>query len=179
MFPFAVYSQETAINGMMGIPFGIDKASVISKMKSKGYTNKPTKEGYLTFENVKFGAFDAFSVNFYFTSDKLYQGLVLIIPELEAKTVEIYEEVVTELSKKYGPGNSFKNFKSPYEEGDGFDIQAIKLGKADFNTFWTKHAQGTINAYVSETLLVGIKYQDKELIKEVIKAQSTKNIQYY
>jgi hypothetical protein len=179
MLPLSVFSQDTTITGMMGIPFGISKQEVISKMKLKGYTNEPNQNEYLSFEQVKFGAFKSASVNYYFTENKFYQGLVVLLPDLDAKTVALYNDVIEEISKKYGPGESYKKFKSPYKDGDGFELTAIKTGNADYQTFWANRKQGIISAYISETLIVVIKYQDKALTKEAVESQSSKNASDY
>lgn len=43
------------------------------------------------------------------------------------------------LSQKYGtPNNDFYYFKRPYYDGDGFELQAIRLGKGTAATYWNR-----------------------------------------
>lgn len=173
LFPISVLSQDIHIAGMLGLNFGLSKEDVIIKMKSKGYSLKPEKKDYLSFNNVKFGAFENCIVAFYFINNKFYQGLVLVAPSLEAKVLDLYKDINNELSKKYGKGEAINKFQEPYKEGDGQEVSAIKLDKATYYTFWTTDAIGTIRTTVSPALFVIITYQDKNLIEQV-KSEQTK-----
>ncbi|SHG07797.1 hypothetical protein [Pedobacter caeni] len=173
------FSQTTPITGVYGIPFGSSQETIISNMKAKGYTRDLTEKENLTFKKVKFGAFNNCHLVFYMFKNKLFQGLILMIPDLDAKIIDRYEDVVEELSRKYGEGEPFTKFKYPYEKGDGHELTAIKLGKAEYKTFWAKDEIGIITAYISSNLVVGVKYQDKNLIKEAVAEQNKSNTSEY
>ena len=68
------------------------------------------------------------------------------------------------LTTKYGaPINCFEYFKSPYEEGDGYEEQAIKLSKAVFTCYWgdPSHAAGnaSISLEITTKLNLRIEYE--------------------
>lgn len=172
LLPICVLSQDNHISGMLGLNFGLSKEDVIVKMASKGYSLRPEKKDYLSFNNVKFGAFEYCNVAFYFINNKFYQGLILVAPNLDAQILDLYKDINNELSKKYGKGEAINKFEEPYKEGDGQEVSAIKLDKAKYYTFWTADKIGSIKTTVSPALFVSITYQDKSLIEEVITEQA-------
>lgn len=84
---------------MLGLNFGLSKEDVIIQMKSKGYSLKPEKKDYLSFNNVKFGAFENCIVAFYFINNKFYEGLVLVAPSLEARLWICIKTLITSCQK--------------------------------------------------------------------------------
>lgn len=55
-----------------------------------------------------------------------------------------YEDFKETYTKKYGkPSDSYEFFIDPYERGDGYELQAIKLEKGYYTTYWELEA-GTI-----------------------------------
>jgi hypothetical protein len=67
--------------------------------------------------------------------------VALLTPDRSAR--EVYQEMKSSLSEKYGvPVAVLDEFKSPYFDGDGYEDQAIRLGKAQFETIWSKPMLG-------------------------------------
>jgi hypothetical protein len=69
------------------------------------------------------------------------------------------------LVKKYGePTQDFAFFQRPYFEGDGYEEQAIRLGKGHFSCYWTppkdsKVRGDTLALNLTERLTVKITYE--------------------
>lgn len=72
-----------------------------------------------------------------------------------------YKSYKESLTIKYGEGNSYEFFKSPYYEGDGYEMSAVKLEKCIYSTaFETK--EGDIIVEISKEANVRIFYEDNE-----------------
>lgn len=166
------------ITGAFGVPFGSSKAQVEMIMSYKGYKMDAKQGTSATFENIAFGAFKNCAAVFKFTGNKLFQITIFLPDVMDSKLIEQYDHVVEELSNKYGKPESFKNFKSPYKDGDGYETTAIKTGKATFISFWSG-GQGSISAEIVTDSYVKVIYQDSVLIKEAINEQKTKNSNDY
>lgn len=178
VIPIGVFCQQfSSITGLLGIEFGSSKEKVIQVMKSRGYSPDP-KSKNLTFDNVKFGAFDKCYVMFSFIENKFYQAGIILPDFLEAKILEQYYKLNTEISIKYGEGNSYSDFTYPYEKGDGYEVTAIKLGKANYRTYWTDEI-GAIESSISSNMFVIVTYQDNKLIEEAIKKRNLDNSNDY
>lgn len=79
-----------------------------------------------------------------------------------------------DLEDKYGVGNTYERYDSPYEKGDGYTTTAISVGKAHFNTYWTKLIGGTIQLSINYNHTVELTYQDDEIIEDAISDQKSR-----
>jgi hypothetical protein len=91
----------------------------------------------------------------FFGDNKIAKILVRIITP-DNKAIETYRSMKDVLSKKYGtPDDEYEFFKSPYYDGDGYETQAIRKGKATFLCFWG----GALSLEIHETLTVQLNYE--------------------
>lgn len=79
------------------------------------------------------------------------------------------------LQEKYGNGDSREYFSGSYYEGDGFELQAVKLEKCHFSTKF-ETASGDIIVAISKDCTVELYYIDK--IASELEKQN-KDIQRY
>lgn len=178
IIPFLSFSQtEVDVTGVLGIPFGSSKEKTNQVMIAKG-TKKDLSSKSPMYTGVAFGAYKNCMVIFSFINDKMYQAIIMLPSDVEGTTVDKYDELNSELAKKYGEGENLTTFKYPYEKGDGHELTAIRIGKADYTTYWIRQ-QGSLSTYISKNLDIFIKYQDRALIKEAIKEQDSKNVSEY
>lgn len=178
LLPILTFAQDLPkITGLLGIPFGSSVEKVKQVMTNKG-AKRDLKSKQLLFTNVKFGAYSDCLVIFSFVNNKLYQGIISLPSGSEGSTIDRYDLAVSELSKKYGEGESYKSFKYPYEEGDGHELTAIQLEKAEFTTYWIIGDQA-LSSYISKDLYIFIKYQDTKLFREASQIRDTKNLSDY
>jgi hypothetical protein len=72
-----------------------------------------------------------------------------------------YEEYKELYKKKYSDieCKSFEFFKDPYDEGDGYELQALSLDKCIYASFFDTPA-GYIAVKLSSTACVSISYED-------------------
>jgi hypothetical protein len=164
-------AQEKEIDSFLGIKFGATKAEVLRAMTARGsiLDTKENTPDIQQYKNVKLGfrKVDLFSVRF--VNDKVFQADFYFLAPLEAQTIEFYDKIVEDVNDVYGKGNAYKTFKTPYEDGDGYELTAIKTGKATYRTYWTR--KNTIVAEIVPAMAVKLQYQDSELVNIAIEKQ--------
>ena len=174
---FTVKAQTKVIDSFLGIKFGTPTAQVLATLKAKGgIVDKENSKSYgYFFDNLSLGHRKASFVIVKFVDDKLYEGDFYFEAELEPKTIEYYNELMSDIEEVYGKGRSFTTFKEPYAAGDGFEVQAITTGNADFSTYWdTEGNPGVINERINSKAQIILSYQDRELGKIAVDKQKTK-----
>lgn len=179
-----VFAQsKKRITGFISIPFGSSKTAVIAGVKAKGGTLDPkyTTATVLQFKNVKMGTRKAGLLVVRLVDGKAYEADFYFVPSLEAKTIEYYDSLNEDLSSVYGEGNSYRKFKEPFTDGDGYELTAIKTGNAEYNTFWHNDEDdddtNSIKTTITEAMLVSVSYQDGKLINKAIEKQEERNKQ--
>ncbi|RCH56163.1 hypothetical protein DJ568_05330 [Mucilaginibacter hurinus] len=181
LFITSIAFSQKKIDGFLGIKLGSDKESVIKAITLRGgeLDVENTKSTNVTFRNVKVGANNAFGLIVKFINGKAFQASFLFSPTSDSKLISFYNQFVEDLDAVYGKGDSFKRFTSPYEDGDGYELTAIKAEKAEFNTFYDdKSAEPTknmISVRITSGMNVNLLYQDGVLIQEAINAQNEQN----
>ncbi|HEK20987.1 MULTISPECIES: hypothetical protein [unclassified Mucilaginibacter] len=155
------------IQGVLGIKFGSDLATVTEAVKTKGgvINRAGSKPDRLFVENISLGTKKSEYVIFLFIDNKMYGAAFVFKPELKPQLVDSYNALVKDISSVYGEGRSVKDFKPPYEEGDGYEVQAITTGNASFLTYWINDDKSQINIMPQPdgTILLG--YKDGKLGK--------------
>jgi len=175
--PFIGISQTTKpIEGFLGIKFGSSKAVVMAAMKAKGaiFDKENSDKDDLGFSNVKLGTRDALIFLVKFVNDKAFEADYIFDPEVEAKVIGQYNDLVDDIARIYGPGKKTKDYTSPYEEGDGYVLTGLGAGKVDFHTLWSDVNNNTIKASITIHMQVMLTYQDSVLTDEAISKQQDK-----
>lgn len=181
LIPFFGISQtKKPIEGFLGIKFGSSKAAVIAAIKAKGGSMYPEgdEKKIILFRNVTLGTRETRVLFVKFIDNKAYEAIFILVPKLEPKTIEFYNDVVSDINDVYGPGKAYKDFKSPYFEGDGHEISAISGGYADYETQWRSDLSDTSNSMevsIGSDLSISVRYQDGALIDEAVKRQKEKS----
>jgi len=168
------------IDGFLGVKFGSTQAQVIEALKAKGanLNSDPTPQA-ISFSNVKLGGRTVSTFFVYFFNDQAFNAGFIFMPEQEPKVIEYYNSVVKDITDVYGTGKAQKKFKSPYTDGDGYEITAIKTGNADYETDWIDGANH-ISALIRKdnkqnALIIALIYDDGKLhqaFKDKQKAQN-------
>jgi len=166
------------IDGFLGIKFGSTAAQVIDGLTAKGavYRKDKSSETTLIFTNVTLGTHKSSTFFVYLIDNQIYQSQFVFRPELEAKSIENYNTIVTDVNDVYGQGKSQKSFQQPYQEGDGYEVTAITAGKATYETLWTdSNTKNTIYAAIDNKGYTRLTYQDSNLMDKAINQQKEKN----
>lgn len=167
---------QPELTGSLGLTFGMNQQSAKSIMASKKIDLAESTIKYLAYRNVPIGTMTANTVVVQFVNNKMHTIKVLFLPDLEAKSQELYNDLAEILTLKYGKAESYRHFKTPYEDGDGYEMQAVKLGKADIASYWECANRRSVSLEIipfADKVGVTILYQD-DVIYEELKAQQDK-----
>jgi hypothetical protein len=167
------------IEGFLGIKFGSSSAQVIDALKAKGATlNAGQTPQSIGFSNVSLGTRKARTFFAHFVNDQAYEAVFVFAPDMEAKAIEYFNSLVNDINEVYGKSNASKKFKPPYEDGDGYEVTAIKTGNAEYRTEW-KDGENYIVAAIkpnpSGELCVRLYYVNGKLGKVYEDQQKAKN----
>jgi hypothetical protein len=173
------------MNGFLGIKFGTSSANVKQAMSKKSesiYDSKNSNNSKLKYNGVKVGGNETLFATFYFYKDQLMGVTSVFSPNLEARIFDLYNRIKLDInSKYYVTKQDYKSFKYPYENGDGHETTAIKLGKADILSVWNflqpDGSKNQIILSITEKLKVELFYDcgrisdeyDKKAEKQVAK----------
>lgn len=170
---------QTELTGAVGLSFGISTENVKSIMSKRSGTVDQSGPNYLSYNDVMIGTKKADILFLQFVNNKLHTIKAMFLPEFEAKTQDLYDELKEIITSKYGKSESYRNFKTPYEDGDGYEMQAVKLGKADISSYWKFPSDRIISLNIESTekiIFVSMVYQDGKLFQEVKQKQENKNM---
>jgi len=169
LIPFLGFSQTTKpIEGFLGIKFGSSKAQVIAAVKAKGGSLYKDTVDELAFSGVRLGHLNSSILFVDFIDNKVYQAVFSFQADVDDKTIDYYNDLVSQVNDIYGKGNSQKVFRSTFTDGDGYEITAIQQGDADYTTIWEDSIQNTIEAKINDHLYIDLIYQDTNLTKQAI-----------
>lgn len=185
LFTVSAYSQTNVPpDGAAGLKFGMSPSEVKAIWKNKGtlyqdYETIKSTIGSLSYIDISVGneKFDVATAKF--VNNKLYEISVMKLPEREAFAQGIYDNLQEILNNKYKKGNSYRIFTGIYEDGDGYEMQAVRLGNADIATYWDYSPTSIISLKItplSQSIIIEMNYQSVVLFKDVdkiIKAANT------
>lgn len=142
-----------------GVEWGSSPEATVKALSSSGFKNiQKDKDGDYTFEGDLVG-FKVKGVALMAREIGIVKFIVrLVTPDRKAR--DTYVKMKETLSEKYGDPKSYEYFTKPYYEGDGYEDQAIRLGKGRFVSFWTDELTGAgLMLEISEQLTVDLSYE--------------------
>lgn len=175
-------SVNIKIDGFYGILFGTSKISSKDIMKKKGWVIDEESTDYILFKKNRYLGRDAILI-LKFVNNSLYEGVAIFVPDLEAKILDLYNDVKNDVSLKYGLAKSYELYDYPYEKGDGHYLTAIEVGKAKFSSYWHEQINGLdtegniISLKITSNMSVVLVFQDDKRINDVILKQNEKKIE--
>jgi hypothetical protein len=149
--------------------FGDTPSLVISKLKK--FTLKQHRAKSVVFTGTVGGKDAEIFAVFTPKSQKLWK---VVVDFAEADGVSYndlkshWNGYVKILTEKYGePDKRYEFFTSPYFEGDGYETQALRLGKANSDAFWDSGATGAggMSCAITKYLEIRISYEDEYFSK--------------
>jgi hypothetical protein len=191
LLSFSTFCFSQSLEGFLGFKFGLDADSIKKVMLAKPgckIDQENSKKDLLIFKGLKFGGRDAQFISFEFVNDKFHTGTVMINSAIDFKTVGLYNEIRTDLNTKYfNASKTVESYDLPYKKGDGNTEVAIKLGKANFSSFWyfknpksnKKDIVNSIAVSITFKMQIKIVYQDGVLYNEAQELMKKKNVQDY
>lgn len=167
----------TPILGFQDIPWRANEETIKYNMENKGMKYEETKT-INGIKNLHFkGTYGSNEATFVFKlyNDEMWEVGIYLQDIPNHKIINEWKNFKSLLSDKYGRVNEdFYFFKSPYYDGDGYETQAIKLGKGTAAAYWKRPDGNGDNAIltceISEYLSLKVSYQHIELADVAIDA---------
>lgn len=168
MFLFCIMSLSAQTERMkfMGIPIAGSPIQMGEKLKAKGFVFKEKISNHIREYSGTFAGSNVV-VDVVSTSNVVWKILVEY-PEASSfsRLESDYEDMVGQFKKKYGePTEHFEFFSKPYYKGDGYEMQALRLDKCNYASYWEKE-NGTICVEMSKGGHLWIGYEDKVGVRE-------------
>jgi hypothetical protein len=143
----------------MGVKVGGSRQEVINAFKAKGFTvvnNSPEEKTIRLSGNLSGSEIELYAS---FTPvSKVCWAFTVFFPEQTSwhRIKSQYNEYLDILVDKYGtPDNRYNFFSSPYYEGDGYEMSAIRLEKCTYAAFWPN-----VSIQISKYKQVKIHYEN-------------------
>ena len=186
----STFCFSQGLEGFLGFKFGLNADSIKKAMLLKPgcKIDQDSKKNILIFKGVSFAGRETQFISFEFVNDKFFMATVMISSPIEFKTVALYNDIRSDLNTKYFPASkTVETYELPYKKGDNNSDVAIKLGKANFSSYWyfknpksaRKDIQNSISLTITFKMLIKIVYQDGVLNNEDQELLKRKNIQDY
>lgn len=121
------------------IPISGSLLSFIEKMKNAGFSMEYQADNGAVMKGSFAGFSDCEVIIACSQKSKTVWKVVVDLPSQSSWSAvqSRYNEYKEKYINKYGkPTDSFAFFSSPYYDGDGYELQAIKIDKGYFSTYW-------------------------------------------
>jgi hypothetical protein len=170
------------INGFLDIRFGESKINAKALMAKRSDTKLTKAEkDCLYYSGGTFGGQKVLEFLLLFNKDKFYSGIVILNEISEIDLLDTYDRIKDIVSQKYGlPDEDIKEFKVPYYYGDGYEKQALQLGKAQIYSKWVFENNNSdddiIICNISSEGLISILYCYGTLAKEYYKEKEKQEL---
>ena len=147
----------------MKVPIDGTITEFASKMKAKGFIQDYVEEDAVVME----GSFMGRSCRIYILGSPKTKTVYTVVVNIEKKYTSwysiknAYNEIVDSYIGKYGvPAKKLNFFNSPYYEGDGYELQAIRMDKCNYVSKWEEE-DGIILVYITKSTQITISYNDR------------------
>jgi len=153
------YSQNLTFKG---IPINGTISQFVDKLKQQGITYKNMSEsGTTAYCFGEFAGYKNCEINVVGSPSLLVWKVVVYLPEQSSWSIikGQYFLIKDAFNSKLGKGDTYEDFISPYFLGDGYEMQAVRLEKCDYSTFW-QTSEGYIKVEISRFLQLRVSFED-------------------
>jgi hypothetical protein len=154
-------AQDTHLT-FKDIPINGELSSFVEKLKKEGFLLEKI-DGNIAILKGKFVNRDCEIYVFATPKTLIARNVTVYLPkETTWSSIKSdYHSFKASFWAKYGaPANSYEFFSKPYYEGDGYEMQALRLEKCTYASFWDV-PEGTIVVKISEFEQISFVYEDK------------------
>ena len=144
-----------------GIPINGTLSSFVQKMKSKGYKSIYSQDNAVIMVGEFIGKKANIGILASTKSKIVWKVAVNLDEEISWSSLKSeYFKIKESYIKKYGrPLRSFEKFYDPYYEGDGYELQALKMEKCTYITYFDTPT-GMISVGMDSSGCISIMYED-------------------
>jgi hypothetical protein len=158
LFVLYGYSQEHLT--FKNVPLNGNINNFAKELVKQGFTVKETKGNVITMSGSYINRQCEVLI---FASKKanIVWKVAIYLPEetnwysIKNDYLKLKEQFIT----KYGIGKSYEFFSDPYYEGDGYEMQAVKLEKCNYIIYWEK-PEGNVTLSISKYRQIKVSYED-------------------
>lgn len=154
--------ESTSHLEFKGIPIDGSMTSFLNKMNEKGFKTVTIQEGGSVMSG-QFAGEDVDIAVYASPKSKTVYMVAVVFPEKKAwySLKSNFKNLENNLQGKYGyPTIQRKEFDSPYYEGDGYEMSAVRLDKCNwFSRFSVEH--GSIDIIITSGKRVALYYSDQ------------------
>lgn len=171
---FLMFSVYVNAQSFDGVPVSGDLPTAVAKYKAKGYTvSKYIENGVILKGKVAGNSIELFV----FTtpkSKKVCKMVAYLDEDISWRSLKYnYNKFYDIFLEKYGePDSKYDFFSSPYEEGDGYELQAVSLEKATFAAYWLRRDNLTVAVEISKYKQIKLVYENNLVMNIRDKEQS-------
>ena len=143
------------------ISMDCDLTTFVSKLEAKGYTTDLIQDNGAALSGDFAGKKDCTILVVCTANSKLVWKVGVKFPERTSwsSLKSEYKSLKESYSKKYGIPESFEFFSKPYYEGDGYELQALRLEKCHYASFYNTPAGG-ISLEINADKRILVTYED-------------------
>jgi len=159
-----LFSQSQHFDGVF---IGGKFNDVVNKFKAKGYV----LDKYNEFGAIMGGKVANSDIELYIfktpKSELAYKAVVYLPKQTSWHSIKrIYNDYLQLLVGKYGEyDNSVAIFKSPYNEGDGYETTAVSSDKCLYVAYWENKNNSNVIIEISKYMQVKIAYENVSNLK--------------
>jgi len=160
---FTLLIYTSGAQEFMGVKVEGDKATFISKFKAKGFIiTRAENSNVVTMKGTVGGKQYELLISSTPKTKQVWKVSVYLPEATSWSTLKSeYEDYLGILTEKYGePEKKYSFFSSPYDEGDGYEMSAIKLEKCNYSAFWSSSVG--IYIAISKFQQVRISYENEK-----------------
>ncbi|GEM_PF-861744 len=129
-------TADTSKYTFAGMPWGSTSSAVKAALQQNGYEFVTVdKDGDYNFKGTVLG----YPAHVYVFMDPKGRAtkVMVVLKTPSSDATSVYQRMLGLLIEKYGdPDKSLAFFESPYYDGDGYEEQAIAIGKGHFIAMW-------------------------------------------
>ena len=155
------YSQNAHLD-FKGIPLDGRLSDFISKLEAEGFTFDKYVDEDAAIMKGDFAGRNADIYILVTPSSKTVYAVSVFYNEDESwsSLKSDYFQMKELYTKKYGEPESFEFFSKPYYEGDGYELQALRKGKCNYESLW-ELPLGRICIKIDQFCEISMIYGDK------------------
>lgn len=164
MFTLNIVAQDHM--QFMGLPIDGSLGVFTTKLKAKGFKKKSSFETSVTLWGKFANEIVELTILASPRTETVCKVIVLFPKQSSWKDLKNDYLAKKNLYKsKYLMDSSYEFFKSPYDEGDGYEERAVKQDCCSYCSFFTE-SNGGIIVEIAKTFQVRVSYEDTENMKQ-------------
>ncbi|WP_165041814.1 hypothetical protein [Dysgonomonas sp. ZJ709] len=172
---------------LWNLKYGITQKQAITQIaKERGLTDPVIINDTADSDNIliyysdcPFAGEDAELVTLSFYKDQFYRAIIMLKPK-ESRLLTKYDSLVDDISTKYGkPDKKMYSFDYPFEEGDGYELSAIKSGKSNIASRWSipnRMPTSTVAIVITDQAKIAVLYDYLKISDIVDVKEKNKNL---